>query len=335
MRAALAFALYLVLATLLLLEVGVRLWGYSGRFLYDPIYMRFQGSDEIPFVHKPNLANARAHGYSIANTDALGLRSVEPGTRYGPKQPGEFRVAVAGDSVTFGVGVIHAEDTYCEVLERLLEKARPDLRVEVLNYGVGSYSVREMEATLRHRMFDVEPDVVVMAAIYADFNLARTPGVDDWGYFNNARLSGSQNSWLKRLLRGVHLSYLIRDLRYGLRMRGVTPPVGVPESYSYVLAFRDVAARHGVPSLFVLLPSTPVPAPSLEENVALVDARLRQDGVPFVDLFGLRDEFALEDYRASRFDDHPSAPVHRRIAEELAKTFESRGLLPEARSGRR
>jgi len=32
---------YLLLITLPLLEIGVRMWGYSARYIYDPIYTSF------------------------------------------------------------------------------------------------------------------------------------------------------------------------------------------------------------------------------------------------------------------------------------------------------
>src|ERR1044071_9900596 len=97
----LLLALYLSAATFALLEVGVRVSGYSEHHLCDPIYARFDAAaDEIPYVHSPNLSGARGRGLSIVNTDSLGLRSTSAGETYGARAPGEYRVAVAGDSVT-------------------------------------------------------------------------------------------------------------------------------------------------------------------------------------------------------------------------------------------
>src|SRR2546423_10613486 len=97
----LLFALYLLVVTLTLLEIGVRLWGYSEHHLYDPIYMPFAAAqEEIPYVHQPNLSHARARGLAIINTDSLGLRSKTAGERYAPRQAHEYRIALVGDSVT-------------------------------------------------------------------------------------------------------------------------------------------------------------------------------------------------------------------------------------------
>src|SRR5919107_3927241 len=91
----LLLAVYISAATFALLEVGVRVSGYSERHLCDPIYARFEAApDEIPYVHRPNLSGARGRGLSVVNTDSLGLRANVPGETYGPRGPGEYRIAV-------------------------------------------------------------------------------------------------------------------------------------------------------------------------------------------------------------------------------------------------
>src|SRR3712207_1109656 len=114
----LLLAVYLSAATFALLEVGVRVSGYSERHLCDPVYARFADApDEIPYVHRPNLSGARGRGLSVVNTDSLGLRSTVPGETYAARAGGEYRIAVAGDSVTFGEGVREGADTFAKVLE--------------------------------------------------------------------------------------------------------------------------------------------------------------------------------------------------------------------------
>jgi hypothetical protein len=73
------------------------------------------------------------------------------------KPPGVRRVAVLGDSLTFGTG-LSAEQTYPDVLE---ERLRAD-RVEVLNFGVGGYDVADDAAVLEHAALAYEPDLVLV-----------------------------------------------------------------------------------------------------------------------------------------------------------------------------
>src|SRR5215208_4997149 len=77
-------------------------------------------SEEIPYIHKCNLTEARARGLAVINTDSLGLRAKNVGASYGVKQPNEYRIALVGDSVTFGEGVPRTEDTFAQVLEDTL-----------------------------------------------------------------------------------------------------------------------------------------------------------------------------------------------------------------------
>lgn len=50
---------WVVLVTLGGLEVAVRMWRYSQRHVYDPIYMSYEGGEDIPYIQKPNLVEVR------------------------------------------------------------------------------------------------------------------------------------------------------------------------------------------------------------------------------------------------------------------------------------
>ena len=176
------FYCFSMLAVILIsLEILVRVWGYSQRYFYDPIYMPYDKSPEIPYVMKPNLHQVRAHGNIWINTDALGLRSPVPARTYGTKQAGEYRIAFVGDSVTFGVGVPTGE-TYPEIVEKSLNHLQHHCQVNVFNFAVSSYSLKEMTATLKYRVPEVSPDLVVMGIVIDDFDTNRTPKVDKYGY---------------------------------------------------------------------------------------------------------------------------------------------------------
>jgi hypothetical protein len=306
----------------------VRLWGYSEHHICEPIYMPFRQTPLIPYVHQPNLSQARARGLSIINTDSLGLRSKTSGTRYGPRQANEYRIAVVGDSVTFGEGVEKTEDTFGEVLEETLNREQRAVKVKVFNFAASAYSVSVMAATLRYRMLEVEPNLVVMAIVPADFNLWRTPAVDAWGYLSDGKLSGflSRDSRLRLALRKLHLLYLLRDLIYsrldnGQRAEDVLTAGAIPDSYSYLREFAALAEQSHLAYRLVLLPS-------LLSRFGNLNAQLQRDGLAFVDLSNLRERFSAEQFRASRFDTHPSAAVHHSIGAALATDILENGLLP-------
>jgi hypothetical protein len=180
-------------------------------------------------------------------------------------------------------------------------------------------------------MLAVEPNLVLLAIIPADFNLTRTPGVDSYGYLSDDKLSGflSRDSRARLVLRKLHSLYLLRDVIYPLfdtstKAEDVIAAGGVPDSYTFVKAFSEDAGRSGVDCCVVLLPS-------MGAGFRPVVERLKADGVTFVDLSALGGEFTPERFRATRFDRHPSAAVHRRIGEALADYILEGGLIKAER----
>ncbi|MCA9422670.1 MAG: SGNH/GDSL hydrolase family protein, partial [Nitrospira sp.] len=212
LKRALLYAGYLLLVTLPLVEIGVRIWGYSERHIHDPIYTSFEPSEDIPYIHKPNLTQARARGLVVINTDSMGLRSKISGMVYGTKQPQEYRIAIVGDSVTFGEGVPNTEETFTEVLEHMLNQQQNRLAVKVFNFGVSAYSVKQMVAVLQHRMVNIQPNLVVMAIIPPDLNLDRTPAIDSAGYLVGQKIASLLDSPVGEALREIRLLYVLRDI---------------------------------------------------------------------------------------------------------------------------
>ncbi|WP_342347354.1 SGNH/GDSL hydrolase family protein [uncultured Nitrospira sp.] len=314
----LLYAGYLLLVTLPLLEMGVRIWGYAERHIYDPIYRSFEPSKDIPYIHKPNLLHARARGLAVINTDSLGLRATTSGMVYGTKPPHEYRIAIVGDSVTFGEGIPGTEDTYAQVLEDTLNRQQQAVAVKVFNFGASAYSVKQMAAMVQSRMVDIQPDLVVMAIIPQDFNLSRTPIIDAAGYLVDQRIGILLDSPVREVLRGVHLLYVLREiaLPWFSSSQDISSLLSygeIPDSYRYVQRFKETADQYGLPSLIMLLPR-------MEENAwGSLSDRLSKDAIKYLDLSSLSKEFTKEEYMASRFDSHASPAVHHRIGEAFAE----------------
>ncbi|MCB9745886.1 MAG: SGNH/GDSL hydrolase family protein [Alphaproteobacteria bacterium] len=96
------------------------------------------------------------------STNAAGFR--------GPARPlekpaGVTRIVVLGDSVTFGNGV-RADELWTVAAEQAL-RARGE-RVELINLAVYSYDIGQIAATLEHRGWAYDPDLVVYAAYTND-----------------------------------------------------------------------------------------------------------------------------------------------------------------------
>jgi hypothetical protein len=325
--------IYMLLFILVFLEILVRVWGYSQRYFYDPIYLPYSQCQEIPYVMKPNLHHVRAHGNIRINTDALGLRSPVPARTYTNKQPGEYRIAFVGDSVTFGVGVPTGK-TYPEILKKSLNHLQHHYRVAVFNFAVSSYSVKEMTATLKYRVPEVTPDLVVMGLIIDDFDTGRTPGVDRWGYCTHSGASQLINRFpdLKLILREIHLSYVIRDILSQTIMQptkkyepinGKLPPQ-VADSYKYIKNFKRIADKKGYGHLIVTLPSAE--ANGTQFNALL--NKLKNEQINYYDTSFITTLFTVREYQASTYDWHPSASVHKKIGKMLSD-YIANNILPQ------
>ncbi len=97
-------------------------------------------------------------GGSFVKINSEGMRDDE----YGLEKPKDvYRIAVLGDSNTFGLGV-EQDETYSAVLERMLEK-NLDSKYEVLNFGVPGYTSKQELELLKTKVLSYEPDLVILA----------------------------------------------------------------------------------------------------------------------------------------------------------------------------
>jgi hypothetical protein len=324
----LLYILYILSISFVIAEIFMRFWGYSEHYLYDPIYMPYDKTTDIPYIQKPGLKNAQARGLAVINTDSLGLRSTVAGRVYKDKQNTEFRIAITGDSVTFGEGVSQTSDTYPAVMQSILNVKQRTADVSIFNYGVSAYSVQQMWATLRYRMPESKPDFVIMAVVPEDFTLSRTGTVDRWGYTVQSGGTGilAQDTFLKKILRKIHLIYYLRDMIYRFshnaeKFQPGSPVDIAPESYQYILKFQQTARQLQIPYLLLLLPPINHTYQSDFKN------KLKQDHIHLLDLTALIDDLSPEQYRTSKFDGHPSPMVHRKIAEKTAQYLLNSGMI--------
>ncbi len=93
-----------------------------------------------------------------------------PDGEFGPKN-GRFRIALVGDSVTFGSGVKDLHAIFGSLVEDMLNAAaREPGSFEVVNLGTEGYSMVQIYATLEHIVFRwLDPDLVLYEFSPNDF----------------------------------------------------------------------------------------------------------------------------------------------------------------------
>lgn len=172
---------FVLVATLVLLEVGLRiLFAISLSrgmiaITHTPDLQRLNVSDALLLWRlRPGVKDFPVRTHKVyenevplpsaftVSTNSLGLRGAEE-----PASQPSFRVLAVGDSTTFGLGVNDAE-TWPAQLARLLQKEKPG--AEVLNAGVTGYSVFQSLTYLRESGFALAPKVVVLTCGSNDFD---------------------------------------------------------------------------------------------------------------------------------------------------------------------
>lgn len=145
------------------------------------------------------------------------------------------RVAVLGDSMTYGTGT--AEEAYTRAAE-----ARLGAGWQVLNFAQYGYDAAQSAATLRHRVWAFVPDVVVYAAYTNDVLPSRVI------YTGDPPLPESVSARTELFPRALReRSSLLRHLEGALLVRRVAQTPDYPAFRDAVADIAAQCAAHGVP----------------------------------------------------------------------------------------
>ena len=201
---------------LLIFELLLRAAGYSYPTFYMPDPVR-------GYALEPGAEGwYTREGRSYVRVNSDGLRD---GEHAKAKPAGTLRIAVVGDSYAEAMHVAQ-EETFWSQLERRLGgcAALGGRGVEVLNFGVSGYGTAQELLTLRGKVWDYAPDVVLLAVTtgndYTD-NVRALQEADDVPYFvlrgDELVLDGSFRDGAKFRLRTSLLARAGRWLYANLR----------------------------------------------------------------------------------------------------------------------
>lgn len=145
------------LITLLLIEIGFRLYGY------DPLKFYYDNNQKLPLQESlyPDIKYEMTPNFigHIWDTDvklnSIGFRGEGPS--FNPKP--DYRIIVLGDSVVFGL-CVPLEATFPYQLQQLLKDE--EKKYEVLNFGVNGYDTLQEIAVLKYKGLQYKPDLVVV-----------------------------------------------------------------------------------------------------------------------------------------------------------------------------
>jgi len=152
---------------LTLAEGGLRLWHARNPIAGLKTLHRLTPDQPQLFELDPGARTVLEEGGIVYEVNRDGMRDrIHPRERPGQREdrPSRLRIALVGDSVSFGVGV--ADDA---IFPALLE-ARLGNGAEVLNFGVGGYNAYNERGLLESRVLAYQPDLVVVQFCINDLN---------------------------------------------------------------------------------------------------------------------------------------------------------------------
>jgi hypothetical protein len=119
----------------------------------------------------------RIEGEALVRINSAGYRDRE---HVRDKPAGAYRIAVLGDSFTAAVQV-PLEATWWRLAEDYLAScpAFAARAPELLSFAVSGYSTAQALLTLRHRVWDYEPDLVLLAFFQGNDLVENHPALDD------------------------------------------------------------------------------------------------------------------------------------------------------------
>jgi lysophospholipase L1-like esterase len=203
----------------------------------------------------------RSDGFT-ARTNSLGFRGPD---RPAAKPEGTYRIFCLGGSTTYGTGVMGHEGTYPAQLERLLREQAPDgVTYEVWNCGVSGYNTAESLINLQLRLFEFEPDAIVVYHAANDARPVQARGFrPDYAHLRRAWVSTHISSTERFLLRTSRI--------YAWLARGTDPErqLSALSQYLFVPGYRG---RHVPSSVMVNEPGVQVYLRNLRHMVVLARA---------------------------------------------------------------
>jgi len=251
----------------------------------------------------------------------------------GPREQGSVRILVQGDSITFGQGLKDERDVYPTRLLAHLDAQWPN-RFEMAVIAIPGYEIDDHLDRLRTYGEAVEPDVILYQWHKNDVEVDKTgrPTVQAlWEQFAfHQILSKRSYAWFFADERLRHLlRYSDYDAYRQYYMATYAPTAAGWHRFAEVFGEWARRAKQLTPRVLVMLHATPLKEGAVGRwNDAIYEALIQlchSHGIVVVDM---REELAdmeySEELRVSRFDGHPSAILHARMAGALAETIYAR-----------
>jgi lysophospholipase L1-like esterase len=297
-----------LMISMVVLEVSLQI--YTRLFIYYDVEMSRYAVEikekadnpKIGHMHKPD-SSAHLMGVDVEiNSD--GFRDIE----YAIERDEKRRIAVLGDSLTFGWGV-KKEETFEVLLEAMLSKQQP---TEMINFGHGNYNTEQQVNLFREKGLKYKPDSVVVFYFINDAEV--TPVRSKWLWISRMRSVTFLWSRVRGLLTRAKPGQTFESFYSALYADDQPGFIAVKEAF---LELNSLCTENGIQLQVIMLPELHnlMDYPFFAEYEK-VSAFLRANNIAVKDLTASFAGFEhAEDLWVAPDDAHPNALAHKMIAE--------------------
>lgn len=247
-----------------------------------------------------------------------------------PKDPTVFRIAVFGDSMTYGQGVDNS-DTYSSLIER---KLKEHYRVEVINFGIMGHESEDILALMKEEIPIVQPDLVIYGVCLNDYLRSKILYYDN----NYAFKIPIQEKWKIRITQHSLLGSLLQKkyndvlMKYGLRNDYYADVLKNFNAYQNkfrddVIAMNSLVVKRGLPPIMTMIINEyPMIEGSAADVSIITEQFLREAGMTVIPIWSYYIKHDHERLEVNQWESHPNEQAHAIFAEYFLRYLE---IMPQ------
>ena len=250
------------------------------------------------------------------------------------KRAGTRRIAVVGDSISFGSGIRNINDAYPKLFEGYLNNGSK--KYEVYNFGIPGYDADDELETIKNKVVNYKPDIIIIEYYENDLEnvdpeLQSTENIENWQipvagfwlreisytyYFFESRFNraaeniGIKKKWLDTL-NTTYNSETNRE--YNLKVYGNISKIAKENNATVILVIFPVISDFKNYQFQIVH--------EFAKEIA------QKNNFYFVDLLDEFKKYPADRLVVNKYDYHPNELGHQVAAEKILESFINQSIL--------
>jgi len=250
------------------------------------------------------------------------------------KEKNTTRIAVLGDSYTFGAGIKNINDIYWKKLEKLMNKNSENITYELLNFGKSGIDTEYEISILKNEAHLYKPDIIVVGYVLNDFRDIEKIQEEKLNFYlfwfdKYMERSSYLYYFSKKGFNGVMETFGFKESYYGSIINSFDSKKNKEFNKLYFKELKELSEKNNAILMIVVFPFIYRldDYPFVNAHNFVIQAGVEND-IIVLDLlpyFKIYDETELI---VSRFDLHPNEFGHRIAADAIYKRLIKAKIIP-------